>query len=147
MGLFSGHFSDIGFAPRVPVDVGARRQSARILGQDFASPFVLGPTGLAGMLWPHGDIETARATVEAQVGYCLSTNSNCSIEHVARDGRKDFWFQLYIQRDRVMVRSMLDRASVAGCSVLCVTIDLPVQGPRIACAGRARLLDRSALNL
>jgi L-lactate dehydrogenase (cytochrome) len=124
------HFSDIGFAPRALVDVGERRQSARILGQDFASPFVLGPTGLAGLLWPHGDIATARATAEAQVGYCLSTNSNCSIESVARGGRKDFWFQLYIQRDRAMVRSMLDRASAAGCSVLCVTIDLPVQGPR-----------------
>jgi L-lactate dehydrogenase (cytochrome) len=91
---------------------------------------VLGPTGLAGLLWPDGDIVTARATASAGVGYCLSTNSNCSIEQVAQRGRGDFWFQLYIQRDRAMVRSLVERAAAAGCQVLCVTVDLPIQGAR-----------------
>lgn len=123
-------FSSIDFAPRVLVDVSERRQATRILGQDVTSPFVLGPTGLAGLLWPDGDIATARATQAAGVGYCLSTNSNASIESVAQEGRKSFWFQLYIQRDRAMVRSLLERAAAAGCPVLCLTVDLPIQGPR-----------------
>ena len=123
-------FSSIGFAPRVLVDVGERRQATRILGQELSSPFVLGPTGLAGLLWPDGDAATARATEAAGVGYCLSTNSNGSIESVARDGRKSFWFQLYIQRDRAMVQSLVERAAAAGCPVLCLTVDLPIQGPR-----------------
>ena len=123
-------FSSIDFAPRVLVDVSERRQATRILGQDLSSPFVLGPTGLAGLLWPDGDIATARATQAAGVGYCLSTNSNASIESVAQAGRKSFWFQLYIQRDRAMVRSLLERAAAAGCPVLCLTVDLPIQGPR-----------------
>lgn len=123
-------FSAIDFAPRVLVDVSERRQATRILGQDLSSPFVLGPTGLAGLLWPDGDIATARATQAAGVGYCLSTNSNASIESVAQEGRKSFWFQLYIQRDRAMVRSLLERAAAAGCPVLCLTVDLPIQGPR-----------------
>ena len=123
-------FSNIGFAPRVLVDVGERRQATRILGQDLSSPFVLGPTGLAGLLWPDGDIATAQATQAAGVGYCLSTNSNASIESVAQQGRKSFWFQLYIQRDRAMVRSLLERAAAAGCPVLGLTVDLPIQGPR-----------------
>ena len=123
-------FSEIDFAPRVLVDVSQRRQATRILGQELSSPFVLGPTGLAGLLWPAGDIATARATEAAGVGYCLSTNSNASIESVAQDGRKSFWFQLYIQRDRAMVRSLLDRAAAAACPVLCLTVDLPIQGPR-----------------
>ena len=123
-------FSSIDFAPRVLVDVSERRQATRILGQAVSSPFVLGPTGLAGLLWPEGDIATARATQAAGVGYCLSTNSNASIESVAQGGRKSFWFQLYIQRDRAMVRSLLERAAAAGCPVLCLTVDLPIQGPR-----------------
>jgi L-lactate dehydrogenase (cytochrome) len=82
------------------------------------------------MLWPDGDIATARATAKAGVGYCLSTNSNCSIEQVAAHGRRDFWFQLYLQRDREMARTLVDRARAAGCPVLCVTVDLPIQGPR-----------------
>ncbi len=120
----------ISFAPRILTDVSDRRQAVQLLGQEFSSPFILGPTGLAGLLWPDGDIATARATATAEVGYCLSTNSNCSIEQVAQQGRPSFWFQLYIQRDRGMVRSLVERAAAAGCPVLCVTVDLPVQGAR-----------------
>src|SRR5262245_1283185 len=123
-------FESIWFAPRVLVDVGDRRQVVRVLGQQYSSPFVMGPTGLAGMLWPEGDIATARATAKAGVGYCLSTNSNSSIEQVATRGRRDFWFQLYLQRDRELARTLVDRARAAGCPVLCVTVDLPIQGPR-----------------
>lgn len=124
------HFADIDFAPRTLVDVSERRQSTRILGQDLSSPFILGPTGLAGLLWPDGDLATARATQAAGVGYCLSTNSNASIESIAQRGCNSFWFQLYVQRDRAMVRSLVDRAAAAGCPVLCLTVDLPIQGPR-----------------
>ena len=120
----------ISFAPRILTDVSNRRQAVQLLGQEFSSPFIVGPTGLAGLLWPDGDIATARATATAGVGYCLSTNSNCSIEQVAEHGRPNFWFQLYIQRDRAMVRSLVERAAAAGCPVLCVTVDLPVQGAR-----------------
>ena len=124
------HFADIDFAPRTLVDVSERCQSTRVLGQEVSSPFILGPTGLAGLLWPDGDLAMARATQAAGVGYCLSTNSNASIESVAQRGSNSFWFQLYIQRDRAMVRSLVDRAAAAGCPVLCLTVDLPIQGPR-----------------
>lgn len=120
----------IGLAPRVLTDVSRRSQAAEILGQTYASPLIFGPTGLAGLLWPHGDVATARATARAGVGYCLSTNSNASIEQVAQHGRSDFWFQLYVQRDRAMVRSLVERAAAAGCQVLCVTVDLAMQGAR-----------------
>ena len=120
----------ISFAPRILTDVSDRRQAVQLLGQEFSSPFIVGPTGLAGLLWPNGDIATARASASAGVGYCLSTNSNCSIEQVAEHGRPNFWFQLYIQRDRAMVRSLVERAAAAGCPVLCITVDLPVQGAR-----------------
>ena len=120
----------IGFAPRILTDVSNRCQSVQILGQEYSSPLIFGPTGLSGLLWPNGDIVTARASATAGIGYCLSTNSNASIEQVARQGRSDFWFQLYIQRDRAMVRTLVDRAAAAGCPVLCVTVDLPIQGPR-----------------
>lgn len=130
LGANTRDLARIGLAPRVLTDVSLRSQAAEILGQAYTSPLVLGPTGLAGLLWPDGDIVTARATASAGVGYCLSTNSNCSIEQVVQQGRGDFWFQLYVQRDRAMVRSLVERAAAAGCQVLCVTVDLPIQGAR-----------------
>lgn len=118
------------FAPRVMVDVSQRKQSVEILGERLTSPMILGPTGLAGLLWPAGDVHVARATATMGVGFCQSTNSNASIEQLAAEGRPDFWFQLYIQKDRGLTDALIQRAWDAGSRVLVVTVDLPVQGPR-----------------
>ena len=123
-------FEEFWFAPRVLVDVGECRQTVNVLGQALRSPLILGPTGLAGVFWPQGDEATARATARAGVGYCLSTNSNASIEEVAAQGREGFWFQLYVQRDRGKARELIERARAARCTALVVTVDLPVQGAR-----------------
>ncbi len=123
-------FSRLRFAPRMLVDVSARRQSIELLGQQLTSPMVFGPTGIAGLLWPEGDLCLARATDVTGIGFCQSTTSNASIEQVASRGRRGHWFQLYVQKDRGLTRSLLDRAHAAGCPVLVLTVDLPLPGAR-----------------
>ena len=120
----------IRFAPRVLVDVSERRQAISLLGQQFASPMIFGPTGMAGLLWPAGDLCIARATAAQGVGFCQSTTSNASIEQIANEGRPDHWFQLYVQKDRGLTQSLIDRARDAGCPVMVLTVDLPVPGAR-----------------
>lgn len=123
-------FSRIRLAPRVLVDVSRRKQAVSLLGQPLSSPMVFGPTGIAGIVWPEGDLCIARATAAKGVGFCQSTTSNASIEQVATAGRSGHWFQLYVQKDRGLTRSMVDRAREAGCTALVLTVDLPVAGPR-----------------
>lgn len=123
-------FSRIRMAPRVLVDVSERNQSVELFGQRLSSPLIVGPTGLAGIVWPEGDLCLARASVAKGVGFCQSTSSNASIEQVAERGRKGGWFHLYVQKDRVLTQSLVDRARDAGCSALVLTVDLPVAGPR-----------------
>ena len=123
-------FATIRFAPRFMVDVSQRSQQVEVLGESLSSPMILGPTGLAGILWPEGDLAIARATEAKEVGFCQSTNSNCSIEQLATRARSNFWFQLYIQKDRGFSRSLIQRAWDAGARVLVVTVDLPLPGPR-----------------
>ncbi len=123
-------FSKLRFAPRMLVDVSARKQSIELLGQSLASPMVFGPTGIAGLLWPEGDLCLARATEVRGIGFCQSTTSNASIEQVASRGRRNHWFQLYVQKDRGLTRSLLQRAHAAGCPVLVLTVDLPLPGAR-----------------
>jgi L-lactate dehydrogenase (cytochrome) len=60
----------------------------------------------------------------------LSTLSICSIEDVATAVAKPFWFQLYVMKDRGFVRSLIERATVAKCSALVLTVDLQVLGQR-----------------
>jgi isopentenyl diphosphate isomerase/L-lactate dehydrogenase-like FMN-dependent dehydrogenase len=120
--------------PRVGVDVGASRSLAtRIVGVEARLPLVLAPIGLAGLFAPGGEIAAARAAAAAGIPFCLSTNSVASIEEVAMgtaDSPGDRWFQLYVLRDRGLTHALLERAAGAGYRVLCVTVDLPVQGRR-----------------
>lgn len=126
--------SDFGrwrLVPRVGVDVGRRDLSAMIVGVPAALPLLLAPTGLAGLYSPQGEAKAARAAAAAGIPFCLSTNSVASLEEVAAQAPGgDKWFQLYMLRDRPLMWALLDRARGAGYRVLCLTLDLAVQGRR-----------------
>jgi L-lactate dehydrogenase (cytochrome)/glycolate oxidase len=56
--------------------------------------------------------------------------SICSIEDIAQNTSQPFWFQLYMMRDRKAMANMIERARVAKCSALVLTLDLQVIGQR-----------------
>src|SRR5690606_6555192 len=58
------------------------------------------------------------------------TMSICSIEDVAENTDKPFWFQLYVMRDREYVNRLIDRTKAAKCPVLVLTMDLQILGQR-----------------
>lgn len=118
------------FRQRVAVDIARRSLRARLLGEDAAMPLALAPTGLTGMQRADGEILAARAAERFGVPFTLSTMSICSIEDVAARTSRPFWFQLYVMRDREFIGRLIDRARVAGCSALMVTLDLQVMGQR-----------------
>ncbi|MEI9994309.1 MAG: FMN-dependent L-lactate dehydrogenase LldD [Rhizomicrobium sp.] len=115
---------------RVLCDVSRIDLSASLFGQDVAMPVGLGPIGLAGMNARRGEVQAARAAQAAQVPFCLSTVSACSLEEVAGGTTSPFWFQLYMIRDRAFMGDLLARAKALGCSALVFTVDMPVPGTR-----------------
>jgi isopentenyl diphosphate isomerase/L-lactate dehydrogenase-like FMN-dependent dehydrogenase len=124
-------FSEWLLLPRVAVDVSRRTLQADVVGRVSQMPLLLSPTGLAGFFWPGGEVAAAKAARAAGIPFCLSTNSVASLEEVAAavpDG--DLWFQLYFLKDRDLMTTMVRRAQQAGYRVLCITVDLPVQGRR-----------------
>jgi L-lactate dehydrogenase (cytochrome) len=124
-------FGKWALVPRYAVDVSRRDLSTDMLGRKAAMPLMLSPTGLAGMFWPHGELHALRATAKANIPLCLSTNSVCSLEEVAKVAPDaDRWFQLYFLKDRDWMKTLVRRAQNSGYRVLCVTIDLPVHGRR-----------------
>ena len=120
----------IKFRQRVAIDVDERSTSAQMLGDDVTMPVALAPTGLTGMQHADGEILAAQAAEEFGVPFTLSTMSICSIEDVAENTTKPFWFQLYVMRDRKFVHRLIERARVAGCSALVITVDLQIMGQR-----------------
>ena len=123
-------FAKLEFRQRVAVDLEKRSVATRMIGIDAAMPVALSPTGLTGMQHADGEILAARAAEKFGVPFTLSTMSICSIEDVAANTTKPFWFQLYVMRDRDFIERLIDRAKAARCSALMLTLDLQILGQR-----------------
>jgi L-lactate dehydrogenase (cytochrome) len=115
---------------RVAVNVEHRSLRTQMIGEDVAMPVALAPTGLTGMQHADGEILAARAAEKFGVPFTLSTMSICSIEDIASNTTRPFWFQLYVMRDRSFVEGLIDRAKAARCSALMLTLDLQILGQR-----------------
>lgn len=123
-------FDQIRLRQRVAVDMTNRTTKTQMIGQDVAMPVALAPVGLTGMQCADGEIKAARAAEKFGVPFTLSTLSICSIEDVAENTTKPFWFQVYTLKDNDFMRRLFDRARDAGCSAIVITLDLQVQGQR-----------------
>jgi L-lactate dehydrogenase (cytochrome) len=123
-------YRNVEFRPRVLRDVAGVDTSATLLGQPLAFPLVLAPTGFTRMVDPEGELAVARAAARAGLPYTLSTMGTRSIEEVAAVSQGRKWFQVYVWRDRGLVRDMLDRAAAAGYEAIVITVDVPVLGRR-----------------
>src|SRR5450631_551633 len=123
-------FAKIELRQRVAVNIETRSVATKMVGIDAAMPVALAPTGLTGMQHADGEILAARAAAKFGVPFTLSTMSICSIEDVAANTTKPFWFQLYVMRDRDFVERLIDRAKAAKCSALMLTLDLQIIGQR-----------------
>ena len=121
---------DIKFRQRVAIDVSERSTAMTMLGEEVPMPVALAPTGLAGMQHADGEILAAQAAEKFGVPFTLSTMSICSIEDVAENTTKPFWFQLYVMRDRQFISNLVERARAANCSALMITLDLQIMGQR-----------------
>lgn len=111
-------------------DVSALDTSVTLFGQKHDLPIVLAPVGFAGMMARRAEAQAARAAEKAGITFTLSTVGICPIEEVRKATARPFWFQLYMMRDRGVVREILQRAAAAQCGALVFTVDLPVLGTR-----------------
>ncbi|ANN66925.1 alpha-hydroxy acid oxidase [Bordetella bronchialis] len=120
----------IRFRQRVARNMENRNIATTMVGIPTAMPVALAPTGLTGMQHADGEILAAQAAEAFGVPFTLSTMSICSIEDVAENTTKPFWFQLYMMRDRDFIERLIDRAKAANCSALMLTLDLQILGQR-----------------
>ncbi len=127
-------FRQVRWQPRVLTDVSAIDTSVELLGRRIPLPLVLAPTGFTRIAHPQGELAVARAGAKVGIPYCLSTLATRSIEDVAAAadavGGGPRWFQIYVWRDRGLVKEMVRRAEEHGYEALMVTVDTAVFGRR-----------------
>ncbi len=117
--------------PRVLRDVSAVTLETTVLGRPAALPLGIAPAALHGLAHADGELATVRAAAAAGAITTVSTVASRSIEDVASaapDARR--WFQLYVQADWGLTRSLVERAAAAGYEALVLTVDTPVLGYR-----------------
>lgn len=115
---------------RVMVDISRIDTSVELFGEQLAMPLVLAPVGMGGMMARRAEVQAKRAADAAGIPFCLSTVGICPMDEVARVSDRPFWFQLYMLKDRGVVREMLTRAWDQGVRTLVFTVDLAVVGTR-----------------
>lgn len=124
-------FRDIELVWDALADVGEIDTRTTIMGAPSASPFFISPTATSRLFHPRaGELAVARAAHAAGVPYACSTLASTSVEDIAAANPGPKWFQVYVWRDRGLVKEMLDRAKAAGFSAILLTVDVPVAGNR-----------------
>ena len=126
-------FARWGIWPRMLSGAAQRDLSVDLFGHRFASPLLLAPIGVIGLVTDdgHGDLATARAAATTGVPMVASTLSEDPLEAVAdASGGTPAFFQLYTPNDREVAESLVRRAEAAGYAGIVVTLDTWTLGYR-----------------
>jgi isopentenyl diphosphate isomerase/L-lactate dehydrogenase-like FMN-dependent dehydrogenase len=123
-------FDDVTFRPHHAVAVPNCDLRTRVLGLDVSFPALLAPVGYSRLMHPDGEAGAARAAGDAGTAYILSTLSGHRLEDVKAASSGPVCYQLYLMGGREASEAVIERARVARCAALVVTIDTAVAGMR-----------------
>ena len=123
-------FEDLTFRPRHAVALAECDLRTRALGLDLSLPLMLAPVGYSRLMHPGGEVAAAQAAGKAGTAYILSTISGHRLEDVKAASKGPVLYQLYLVGGRAAAEATIERARVAGCAGLVVTIDTAVAGIR-----------------
>jgi 4-hydroxymandelate oxidase len=123
-------FARLKLRPRFLVDVSSIDTRTSVLGLSLSSPICAAPTAFHGLA--HGEAELASARAFQKFGsiFTLSTLSNTPLEGVGQAAGDNFWFQLYVYKDRELTKALVQRAEQSGAKALALTVDAPYFGHR-----------------
>ena len=101
-----------------------------IMGHTYSAPFGIAPVGLQGLMWPNAPEILAKAALEANIPFVLSTVSSSSMERIAEVSEGQAWYQLYNPtKDHIRI-DLINRLKAAGYKNLMITVDVPTFGYR-----------------
>ena len=123
-------FNRIRLNQRVLVDVSCIETKIRLFQREHAFPILLAPTGYHKLIHPDGEIETVKGADQSEATLVAACFSNVTYQAMHQAAKQPLWFQLYFQNDRVFTKDLVEKVLAAGCEAICVSVDVPVNGPR-----------------
>ena len=119
----------IELVPRPLAAAGIADPALSLLGENWAMPVAIAPTGLNDLIHPHGDLLLARAAQAAGLPFIQSAASLTAAPALAGLDADAGWQQLYIH-DRHAIPQLAADYAAAGTRVLIVSVDVPTGGVR-----------------
>jgi len=102
----------------------------KLFGHTYSAPFGIAPVGLQGLMWPNASEILAKASLDFNIPFVLSTVTTMNIERASELTEGRAWFQLYHPRENEVRDELLARAEAAACPVLVLLCDVPTFGFR-----------------
>ncbi|EAW10167.1 FMN-dependent alpha-hydroxy acid dehydrogenase [Aspergillus clavatus NRRL 1] len=127
-------FDRIWFRPRVLRNVRSVDSSSKILGIDSSLPLFVSPAAMAKLIHPDGECAIAKACESRGIMQGVSNNSSYTLEELTQAAPSaNFFFQLYVNRDREKSAALLRKCSAnPNVKAIFVTVDAAWPGKREA---------------
>jgi L-lactate dehydrogenase (cytochrome) len=122
-------FDELGFIPRVLIDVSKRSTATTLFGREYAAPFGIAPMGISALSAYRGDLVQAQGAKASNIPMIMSGSSLIPLEDVCT-ACPETWFQAYLPGDVEKIMGLVDRAAAAGFKTLVVTVDVAVLSNR-----------------
>jgi L-lactate dehydrogenase (cytochrome) len=126
----SAGFGDYALVPQVLTDVSSIKLDTTIQGIPSRLPLVFSPTGGTRLFHHEGELASSAAAAEAGLVFTLSSMSTYDIETVGAHTTGPKWFQIYVWKDRAVVKEFIERARSSGYQALVLTVDVQTSGQR-----------------
>jgi lactate oxidase len=94
-----------------------------LLGAKISMPIIVSVMGGHGMAHVTAEAGTARGAGAAGTLFTVPSQSNLSMEEIAKASPGPKWFQIYLPEDRGKATELLQRAKAAGYLAIVLTID------------------------
>ncbi|KAG2450066.1 hypothetical protein HYH02_000170 [Chlamydomonas schloesseri] len=125
-------FSRYLLLPRMLRDVSRVDTSHELFGIRSSMPVWVAPMAMHGLAHPGREVATCRAAAAAGVPFTFSTVATSSLQEIQETGHDNRIFQLYVIRNRDVVRRWVTEAEARGFKALMVTVDAQRLGNREA---------------
>ena len=122
-------YDELGFVPRILVDVSKRTTKTKLFGNEWSAPFGVAPMGISALSAYRGDLALTQAAAQANIPMAMSGSSLIRLEEIVK-ANPLAWFQAYLPGDTNRLMPLVDRVAAAGFATLVVTVDTAVLSNR-----------------
>jgi len=125
-------FHRVMLKPRVLVNVDNIDMTSTVLGTKVSIPLYVTSCALGRLYHEDGECCLTRGAAISGIPQLCPTLASCTMDemHAARSAGQTQWWQLYVNKDRELTKTVVQKAEKLGFKALFITVDAPQLGRR-----------------